>query len=84
MRIDKALLLIWQLTLIVLWLVALKRHWAERVYDRGRHPSLMWFWLDTFHIPRTRQNCVRLLKYGWTSVIALSVPATLLILFWGR
>ena len=59
---DDLIMLMGMLFFDTLWAVSLWRHWPEQVYEQKKDSSFTWYWLEVFGIPKTRGNCVRLLR----------------------
>ena len=56
-----AALLFW-LVAMVSWATSVWGAQAERLYDRVGPEPRTWYWLRLFHVPPTRENCVRFVK----------------------
>ena len=84
MRFDKVMLVAFAVVAFSLWMASRRFRWAERTYERTRSDSFAWFWLDTFHVAKTRQNCVRLLRGTWTAAVFMIALGTIVVLIWGR
>lgn len=45
------------------WSMTIWGGWAESLYEKNKQEnSYLWFWLRTFKIPVTKENCIRSLK----------------------
>ena len=66
---------------VSLWSMSIWGGWAEKYWESNRTSNYSWFWLDTFHIEKTKENCVKFLKsVSWAGIIILTL-SSLLILF---
>jgi hypothetical protein len=81
MSTEKVIVLLYDLALIALWIAANKLNWFRRIYEKKRASAYTWFWLDTFHVAKTPQNCIRFMQVSFAAVIVLVMLGTLLLLF---
>jgi hypothetical protein len=84
MRLDKLVMLIFAITAFALWVASRRFSWAERTYERTGTYSFAWFWLDTFHVEKTREHCIRFLRGVWTVALFLIALGTVVVLIWGQ
>jgi hypothetical protein len=62
MGTDKiALLAVWAVAMGI-WSMNVWGGWAEQFYERQQHRSTPWYWLRTFGVPTSRENCIRFIK----------------------
>jgi hypothetical protein len=55
---DMILIVLW-IVLTALWAMTVWGGWAERVYESSKDTRWTWFWLRTFKVPTTKENCLR-------------------------
>ena len=51
--------------------------WDEITYEQFKDSRIMWYWLDTFGVPRTRENCLRFLLVVWIGGVLLASVFTI-------
>ncbi|TMC90678.1 MAG: hypothetical protein E6J11_21160 [Chloroflexi bacterium] len=84
MRVDKILLVIFALTWFFLCIDSRRSGWDEHAYEQFKNSCKIWFWLDTFHVARTRQNCLRFIRATWAALLVAVSASTIAVLIWGR
>jgi hypothetical protein len=84
MTTDKVILVVWDLLIIGCWIWALKQRLLERMYEQCRNSQFNWFWLDVFHVERTRENWIRFMRRCYTGFVILSLTGPFVVLVWAH
>jgi len=74
--IGLCLLGLFSVAATILWAMNIWGGWAEKMYERTKCSKSSYFWLNTFSIPSTHENCVLFLK------IISSIGIAALTSFW--
>lgn len=84
MSANKVLLLFFWAGGLGLWSMSVWGGWAEKTYRKIKNSDTAWYWLRIMGIPRTQENCIRLLK--GTSVLGIIILTILtgIVLLWGK
>jgi hypothetical protein len=84
MRTDVIITLVFAAILDTAWALALWRHQPEHLYQKNRESRFMWFWLDVFGVPRTQENCVRLVRVAHVAGMVLVTLGSLLVVLFSH
>jgi len=71
MNTDKIVLVVFALFWFALFILSRRLRWDERAYQQFKDSCIMWFWLDVFSVPRTRENCLRFQFPVWIALLVL-------------
>jgi hypothetical protein len=84
MNADKIVLVVLALFWFMLFIVSRRFRWEERAYEQFKGSRIMWFWLDVFSVPKTRENCLRFQFAVWVALLILLSVGTFAALRYGR
>src|SRR5437764_15148073 len=59
MNSDQIVLVVLAMFWLVLFIFSRRFRWDERTYEQFKDSRIIWFWLDVFSVPKTRENCLR-------------------------
>ena len=59
MNADKIVLVVFALFWFALFIISRRFRWDQRAYGQFKDSRIMWFWLDVFSVPKTRENFLR-------------------------
>jgi len=45
------------------WASGFWMDWPERLYQQTKEIPWLWSWMDQLKIPKTEENCVRMIRY---------------------
>jgi hypothetical protein len=68
---DKIALLVFAMFWFALFILSRRFRWDERSYEQFKDSRIIWFWLDLFSVPKTRENCLRFSFAVWIAVLVL-------------
>jgi len=71
MNADKMVLLVFALFWFALFIVSRRLRWDERAYEQFKDSRIIWFWLDVFSVPKTRENCLRFQLAVWIAMLLM-------------
>jgi hypothetical protein len=74
---DKLVLVAFALLWFALFFLSRIFRWDEITYEQFKHSRTMWFWLDTFGVPKTRENCLRFMLAAWIGGLLLVLLCTI-------
>src|SRR5260370_31529852 len=74
---DKIGLVVFAIFWFVLFILSRRFHWDKLVYAQFKDSRIMWFWLDAFGFPQTRENCLRFLFAAWIIGFVLLSASTI-------
>jgi len=80
---DKIGLVVFAMLWFVLFILSRRFHWDELVYAQFKDSRVMWFWLDVFGVPKTRENCLRFSFAVWIAMLVLLSVFTIAALRFG-
>jgi hypothetical protein len=80
MNADKIVLAVFALFWFALFIVSRRFRWDERAYEQFKDSRIMWFWLDVFSVPKTRENCLRFSFAVWIAMLVLLSVFTIAVL----
>ena len=59
MNSDQIVLVVLAMFWLVLFIFSRRFRWDQRAYEQFKDSRIIWFWLDVFRVPKTRENCLR-------------------------
>jgi hypothetical protein len=74
---DRVVLIMFSLFWFALFILSRCFRWDELVYEQLKNSRVMWFWLDVFSVPKTRENCLRLQFAVWILALVLLSVVTI-------
>jgi hypothetical protein len=80
MTTDRIVLVMFALFWFALFVLSRRLRWDERAYEQFKDSRIMWFWLEVFRVPKTRENCLRFQFAVWIALLVLLSVFTIVAL----
>ncbi len=71
MNSDQIVLVVLAMFWLVLFIFSRRFRWDQRAYKQFKDSRIIWFWLDVFRVPKTRENCLRFSFAVWIAMLVL-------------
>jgi len=71
MNSDQIVLVVLAMFWLVLFIFSRRFRWDQRAYEQFKDSRIIWFCLDVFRVPKTRENCLRFSFAVWIAMLML-------------
>jgi hypothetical protein len=71
MNSDQIVLVVLAMFWLVLFSFSRRFRWDQRAHEQFKDSRIIWFWLDVFRVPNTRENYLRFSFAVWIAMLVL-------------